>query len=124
MHEETMKRIQSRVIACAVITALLLGQASPSVFVGSVMARQGEQSTGTYIRNLLPSNVLPKHYDLLVTPHPDKSQFHGSVRIDFRVQELTSEIVLNAADIQLTQTILVSSGEEASELRVDQKTKQ
>ena len=116
-----MKRIQFRILICAVIAALLLWQASPSVFVGSVMAQQGEQSISTYSRNLLPSNVLPEHYDLLVTPHPDKSRFHGSVRIDFRVQEPTSEIVLNAADIQLTRAILVSSGEEASELRVDQK---
>ena len=116
-----MKRIQFKILTCAVIAALLLWQASHLMFVGSVMAQQGEQSISAYSRNLLPSNVLPEHYDLLVTPHPDKSRFHGSVRIDFRVQEPTSEIVLNAADIQLTRAILVSSGEEASELRVDQK---
>ena len=49
------------------------------------------------------------------------SQFQGAVRIHVRVHEPTSEVVLNAADIQLTRAILVSSGEVASDIRADQK---
>src|SRR5215210_2740416 len=88
----------------------------------SEIRRLGNQPTDNPDRN--PStrpNVEPEHYDILVKPNPDNLQFDGSAQIRIRVHEPTSEIVLNAADLQLKHVSLILSGDDASEIRVDQE---
>ncbi|KAI0050503.1 leucyl aminopeptidase [Auriscalpium vulgare] len=45
----------------------------------------------------LPTNVRPKHYDLIVRTDLEKETFEGSVTIDVEVVDSTDTIVLNAA---------------------------
>src|SRR3954449_8909828 len=66
----------------------------------------------------LPSNVTPVHYDLSVTPNPESLSFIGSVRITVDVHEATSEIVLNAADLQFDRAALHRNGEEVATVRL------
>ena len=47
----------------------------------------------------LPASVVPEHYDIAITPDATHLSFTGSVRIDVRVVQETSAIVLNAADL-------------------------
>jgi aminopeptidase N len=54
----------------------------------------------------LPSNVVPEQYDLFVRPAPDHLRFDGTVRIKINVREPTSEIVLNALELQLQHAVL------------------
>jgi aminopeptidase N len=55
---------------------------------------------------LLPSNIVPEQYDLFVRPAPDHLRFDGTVRIKIDVREPTSEIVLNAVELQLQHAVL------------------
>jgi aminopeptidase N len=55
---------------------------------------------------LLPTNVVPGHYDLFVRPAPDHLRFDGTVRIKIDVRESTSEIILNAVELQLQHAVL------------------
>jgi aminopeptidase N len=54
----------------------------------------------------LPSNAVPEHYDLFVRPAPNHLRFDGTVRIKIDVREATSEIVLNAVELQLQHAVL------------------
>ena len=70
-------------------------------------------------RNQLPSTVVPEHYDLFVRPDPRffvssdlLLRFEGSVSIKIRVDQPTSEVTLNAAELQLHHAIL--DGEESA----------
>jgi aminopeptidase N len=63
--------------------------------------------------NQLPSTVVPEHYDLFVRPDPRffvssdlLLRFEGSVSIKIRVDQPTSEVTLNAAELQLHHAIL------------------
>jgi puromycin-sensitive aminopeptidase len=49
----------------------------------------------------LPRRVLPHHYDLLIEPDLDAGRFSGSVGIDIEVIEPTTEVVLNAAGLEI-----------------------
>jgi aminopeptidase N len=63
--------------------------------------------------NRLPPGVTPEHYDLVIRPDPrffDSAKllpwFEGSVSIRIRVDQPTSEVMLNAADLHLHAAIL------------------
>jgi aminopeptidase N len=64
----------------------------------------------------LPSNVVPDHYDLFVKPDPDNMRFEGAVKIRVEVRGPTSEIVLNAADLQLRRAVLDPEAQEATNI--------
>ena len=64
-------------------------------------------------RNQLPSNVIPEHYDLFIRPDPKffvssdlVRRFEGSISIKIQVDEPTSEITLNAVELQLHHVVL------------------
>ena len=50
---------------------------------------------------LLPTNVRPSHYALELSPDLQNASFAGEVAIDVLVAEITSEIVLNAIELEL-----------------------
>ena len=54
----------------------------------------------------LPTSVLPRHYRLTLAPDLVAATFSGDVEIDLSVEEATSSIVLNAAELDLTSATL------------------
>jgi len=54
----------------------------------------------------LPSEVVPEHYDISITPDAEHLAFRGNVRIDVQVQKATRSIVLNAADLEFERVAL------------------
>jgi puromycin-sensitive aminopeptidase len=51
----------------------------------------------------LPRTVLPSRYELVLEPDLDAASFTGTVVIDVTVQEPTASIVLNAAELVVTE---------------------
>ncbi|CAJ2501512.1 Uu.00g043650.m01.CDS01 [Anthostomella pinea] len=52
-------------------------------------------------RELLPTNVIPRHYDLTLEPDLEKFTFNGHVVIDFDVQEETKSISLHTLELDI-----------------------
>ncbi|KAI1428301.1 peptidase family M1-domain-containing protein [Xylaria sp. FL1777] len=52
-------------------------------------------------RELLPTNVIPRHYDVTLEPDFEKFTFEGKVVIDFDVQEETQSISLHTIEIDI-----------------------
>ena len=59
----------------------------------------------------LPTHVRPRHYDLLIAPDLDTSTFAGEVTISLSLDEATSQIVLNAQDLDVELVELFQSGD-------------
>jgi aminopeptidase 2 len=55
-------------------------------------------------REILPTNVVPKHYDLTFECDFDKFTFEGTVVIDLDVAEDSNEISLNTLDLDIHST--------------------
>ena len=58
----------------------------------------------------LPETAVPENYRLTFTPNFDKNNFAGEEVIRIRVLKPTSQIVMNAADIEISESSLVSGG--------------
>src|SRR5438552_32537 len=54
----------------------------------------------------LPTHVVPTRYDLRLEPDLASSRFAGAVTIAIKVLQPTSEIVLNAAELEISEAIL------------------
>lgn len=52
---------------------------------------------------LLPADVVPRHYDLTITPDLKEFVFAGMVRIDLDVVNSTDTIELHGLDISITK---------------------
>lgn len=59
---------------------------------------------------MLPTNVVPRHYDVSLEPDFDKFTFEGSVTIDLDVNEDSSSISLNTNDIDIHTTTVHADG--------------
>jgi len=57
----------------------------------------------------LPRTAIPHHYALTVTPHADSLSFDGTVVIDLNVITPTSELVLNAANLDFARATLANA---------------
>ena len=62
---------------------------------------------------VLPDNVRPVHYQITLQPDMEKFTFDGLEVIDIDVKEVTSEIVLNAADLKIPAATLMQGGSSA-----------
>jgi puromycin-sensitive aminopeptidase len=60
----------------------------------------------------LPRNVVPEHYALVLRPDLAHAAFDGEATIDVRVGELSSEVVLNAAELDLAEARFAREGQE------------
>ena len=60
----------------------------------------------------LPRTVIPSHYDIVLEPDLEKASFEGSVGIDVSVSTATTEIVLNAIELDLHAATVTQSGVE------------
>ena len=63
---------------------------------------------------MLPKNVRPSKYTLMLQPDLETFTFSGSVAIDIEVLQPAESIVLNAAELAVTSCRVESSGGEAS----------
>ena len=63
---------------------------------------------------LLPTHVRPSHYTLELSPDLQNASFAGEVAIDVLVAEITSEIVLNAIELELASASFAPRGGEAT----------
>ena len=66
----------------------------------------------------LPSNVVPVHYDINIEPNSKEMTFKGFVRIAVEVRQPTSEITLNAFDLQFDSALI---GGKAASVAFDEK---
>jgi aminopeptidase N len=58
----------------------------------------------------LPRVAIPDHYDLHLAPNFSNNSFHGDVRIHARLQQPSSSITLNAAEMQFVETTITADG--------------
>ncbi|HEX2699616.1 MAG TPA: M1 family metallopeptidase [Acidimicrobiales bacterium] len=56
----------------------------------------------------LPRSVEPEHYELTFTVHLEEASFAGEERVRVQVHEAVSEVVLNAADLQILEAELLA----------------
>ncbi|KAJ2003455.1 hypothetical protein GGI04_000554 [Coemansia thaxteri] len=65
--------------------------------------------SATEERELLPTNVTPVHYDLLLSPDLDALTYTGEVKIRIRINELTDKVVLHANELEIKEASLTSN---------------
>ncbi|KAJ9157741.1 Aminopeptidase [Pleurostoma richardsiae] len=66
-------------------------------------------SVNIQARELLPANVVPKHYDLTIEPNFKSLTFDGTVVIDLDVAEDSTSVSLHTLDLEI-HSVKVSSG--------------
>ena len=59
---------------------------------------------------VLPANIRPIKYEIKLQPDLDKFTFQGQETISIRIIEPTSEILLNAVELQVQSAILSRDG--------------
>ncbi|KAK5090676.1 Aminopeptidase 2 mitochondrial [Lithohypha guttulata] len=67
-------------------------------------------SINTQGRVVLPTNVVPRHYDVTLEPDFDKFTFEGTVIIDLDVAQDSSSISLNTNEIEIHTTTVHADG--------------
>ncbi|KAI1383293.1 peptidase family M1-domain-containing protein [Hypoxylon trugodes] len=77
---------------------------------GDIEHTGGAAPDPTQGRELLPTNVVPTHYDVTLEPDFKKFSFEGKVLIDFDVKEDSKSIALHTIEIQINSAI-IRSGE-------------
>ena len=72
---------------------------------------------------VLPTNVRPTHYQITLQPDMEKFTFDGLEVIDIDVEEPTSEIALNAAELRVPSGMVIKDGRwiQASSITVDEE---
>jgi puromycin-sensitive aminopeptidase len=75
-------------------------------------------------RYRLPRTVVPRRYDLVLEPDLDTGTFSGSEDVQIEVREDVDEVVLNAADLEITSGALERDGTrlEVKDVRLDEET--
>ncbi|KAF3062328.1 Aminopeptidase 2, mitochondrial [Daldinia childiae] len=68
---------------------------------GDIDHTGGATPDPTQGRELLPTNVIPRHYDVTLEPNFEKFTFDGKVLIDFDVQEDSKSISLHSLQIDI-----------------------
>jgi len=76
-------------------------------------------STQTHGREILPTNVIPRHYRLSLTPDFSTFKYKGIVTVDLDVTEPTSSIVLNALDLELHSATVSAGGKKLTSKGID-----
>lgn len=59
-------------------------------------------------REILPANVVPRHYDLTLEPDFQKLTYEGRVIIDLDVVEDTKDISLNTLELIIHSTKIIA----------------
>lgn len=79
------------------------------------MCRHNGATEGSGVQNvtgreLLPTNVVPKHYDLTLEPDFTKLTYDGTVIIDLDVAEDSQSISLNTLEIDIHSVTVSADG--------------
>ncbi|KAH8905451.1 hypothetical protein BR93DRAFT_929714 [Coniochaeta sp. PMI_546] len=83
------------------------------------------QATNIHGRELLPANVIPRHYDLTLEPDLEKLTYDGTVVIDLDVADDSKSISLHTIDLKLHSAKVSSAGQTVSsspKITTDEKT--
>ena len=83
-------------------------EAAPVAPPAPVLRPQNLSAPSRADRLVLPANVAPSHYDVAIIPDLAHDAFTGKVRIDIEVKSQTRAIVLNAADLAISQASLTT----------------
>ncbi|PVH95707.1 hypothetical protein DM02DRAFT_617694 [Periconia macrospinosa] len=80
----------------------------------------GQENVGTSVdvthaREVLPTNVKPRHYNLTLEPDFENFTYEGSVTIDLDVVEDTTSVTLNTLELKVHTAKIESSGETVSD---------
>lgn len=59
-------------------------------------------------REILPGNVIPRHYDLTLEPDLENFTFKGTVVVDLDVVEKSSFISLNTLELEIQKAEILS----------------
>jgi aminopeptidase 2 len=70
----------------------------------------GAGSTPTTARDLLPTNVVPRHYHVTLETNFEEFTFDGTVVIDVDVAEESTSIKLNTLELELHKTSVSCDG--------------
>lgn len=62
-------------------------------------------------REILPANVIPRHYDLILEPDFKKLTYEGTVTIALDVSEESSSVSLNTLELDIHSTTILSGSE-------------
>lgn len=82
-------------------------------------------ATNIHGRELLPANVIPRHYDLTLEPDFEKLTYDGTVVIDLDVADDSKVISLHTIDLKLHSAKISSAGQTISswpKITTDEKT--
>jgi aminopeptidase 2 len=62
-------------------------------------------------RQILPANVVPRHYDLTLEPDFENLTYEGTVIIDLDVVEASTSISLNTLELDIHSTKILSDSQ-------------
>ncbi len=62
-------------------------------------------------RELLPANVIPRHYHVTLEPNFEKFTFDGTVAIDLDVAEDSKSISLHTLELDIHSSKITSDGQ-------------
>ncbi|ODQ63581.1 aminopeptidase [Nadsonia fulvescens var. elongata DSM 6958] len=65
-------------------------------------------------RQLLPTNVKPLNYDVVLEPKFDNFSFDGTVKIELQVNEDSTTVAVNSLDIVIHESSIISDGKTQS----------
>ncbi len=68
------------------------------------------QTSKVEVRDVLPENVKPVHYDVNLTPDLESFVFSGTVRVSLKVKEDSLEIVANQNELQVSKAKVIQAG--------------
>lgn len=71
----------------------------------------GASGGSSHGRELLPANVVPRHYDLTLEPNFDKLTFDGTVVIDVDVVDESTSIAVNTLELDIHSAKVSSGGQ-------------
>lgn len=66
----------------------------------------------------LPRHVLPQHYTIVLEPDFAQAAFSGEVTVDLEIKQATSQLVLNATDLQIPEARLQVAGSAAAPIDI------
>ena len=72
----------------------------------------------------LPRNVVPDHYSLVLVPDLVNAAFGGEAIVDVRVGEPAAEVVLNAAELDISEARFARDGEADRPATVSYRTEE
>ncbi len=80
------------------------------VRLGSEPGTPGRRDVAVTESFRLPANVRPRRYQLELRPDLERSRFEGTVTVSFDVLAATTQLVLNAADLDLSDAASRGAG--------------